>query len=258
LSFVTLARDGSQLEALLGALDLWWPLVQPMSAEVIVGCHDREYDYPDSGLTPARPHFFVYDHASVQRRFDSAIAAGSDDGVLDIVAPFWSNPIVEAAPDLSVDAIRSWLVRAQSQPSPAPDTHIVAWESLRFAATRARVHGSPPPDTTDMTASHRDAIRLHAAEIRGQVVDVPLEWRDGSAWVAGPTRAMRRVLAQAPFLLTASNAGRVELCVAPNWSLWTDAGAPGHVAILEVGRAMLSAGWELDQAGWAFAGGSLA
>ncbi|AKH83149.1 hypothetical protein AA958_13910 [Streptomyces sp. CNQ-509] len=203
-----------------------WPLVRPLSAEAVVGCLDRETGYPDIGVQPLRPHWFIHDRAA---------ARPTDGRALDVVGPWPVDPVVEPVPDLSAAAIESWLARAQAQASPAPGTHDVGWTDLWFNATRALVPGPYAPDAT----AH---VALDVAEARW-VAHVPLRWREGTAWVAGPTREMRQLGARAPITLHASDYGRVELAVSANWSLWSEDGSPGRTVLIDVARDLVADGW---------------
>ncbi|MGH3389308.1 MAG: hypothetical protein ACRDOO_10570 [Actinomadura sp.] len=240
LSFVAPEQEVSAVDQLIRGIRLCRPLIQPITAEAIIGCPDRELDYPDGGFTPQRPHWFIYDRSSVTE--------SGGDQALDVIDPWHVDPVIEAAPQLSAEVIRSWLERAQAQPSPAPRTHDVGWTDLWFNATRALVCLPDAPSTSPGAAPR---IALEVAETRW-VAEVPCQWRAGAAWVAGPTREMRRHIARAPFTLRASNYGLVELVINANWSLWTEDRSPGRAALVDVARALLADGWRLDHTGRAF------
>lgn len=247
-------QEVSSIDQLMHGIRRLWPLVQPISAEAIIGCLDREFDYPVSGVKPQRPHWFIYDRLSVS---ESAALGDdphqTDDQALDVVDPWHVDPVIEAAPQLSAEVIRSWLERAQAQPSPEPQTDYVGWTCLWFNATRALVCHPHVPDahsTSSASTSPGDAtpsIALEAAETRW-VANVPCQWRDGAAWVAGPTREMRRQGARAPITLYATNYGQVELTINANWSLWTEDRSPGRAALIDVARTFHADGWRVDHA----------
>ncbi|WP_326796690.1 hypothetical protein OG946_15465 [Streptomyces sp. NBC_01808] len=216
----------STLGQLVHGIRRLWPLVRPLSAEAIIGCLDRETSYPDIEVRPQRPHWFIHERAAAR-------PAGRQG--LDVLDPWHVDPVVEPVADLSAAAIESWLARAQAQASPAPGTHDVGWTDLWFNATRALVPGPYAPDAT----AH---VALHVAEVRA-VANVPLQWREGTAWVAGPTREMRQFGARAPITLHASNYGLVELAVSANWSLWSEDGSPGRTALIDVARDLVADGW---------------
>ncbi|MFW6694310.1 hypothetical protein [Streptomyces sp. MAR4 CNX-425] len=205
-----------------------WPLVQPLSAEAVIGCHDRETTYPETGVSPPRPHWFIHDRTAAEPTHDQA---------LDVVDPWYIDPVVEPVQRLSVETVRSWLERAQAQPAPDPDTYEVGWTELWFNATRVRV---PHPCAPDVPAN----VALEAAEVRW-VATVPCARREGAAWVAGPTREMRRIGIRAPMTLHASNYGQVEISVSANWSIWSAEGTPGRAALVDAARSLVADGWSV-------------
>jgi hypothetical protein len=142
LSFVEpdhgLDSDVSGIDQLMHGIRRLWPLVQPISAEAVIGCLDSEFGYPDSGVKPRQPHWFIYDRSDAPHR--------TDDQRLDVVDPWHVDPVVEATSQLSAEVIRSWLERAQAQSSPAPRTHHVGWTDLWFNATRALVRHPHVPN----------------------------------------------------------------------------------------------------------------
>ncbi len=219
--------DESAVGRLMHGIRRLWPLVRPLSAEAVIGCHDRETDCPETGVGPRRPHWFVHDRRAAGETHDQA---------LDVVDPWHVDPVVESVAELSVEALRSWLERAQAQVSPVPDTHKAGWTDLWFNATRVRA----PVDAPDAPD-----VALEAAEARW-VARVPCHRREGAAWVAGPTREMRRVGARAPITLHASHYGQVEVSVSANWSLWSEEGSPGRAALLDAARGLVADGWHVE------------
>lgn len=215
-------------ERLVEGIRCLWPLVRPLSAEAVIGCLDRETGYPDIGVKPQRPHWFVHDRGAARPTGQQA---------LDVVDPWHVDPVVEPVPELSAEVVGSWLERAQAQASPAPGTHDIGWTDLWFNATRALV---PRPYAPEATAH----VALDVAEAR-HVAYVPFQWLEGTAWVAGPTREMRQVGARAPITLHASNHGQVELAVSANWSLWSEDGSPGRTALADVARSLAADGWSV-------------
>lgn len=226
------ASTASTVDQLMHGIRRLWPLVRPLSAEAVIGCLDRETVYPETGVRPQRPHWFLHEGSPARPTHDQA---------LDVVDPWHVDPVVESVPRLSVEAIRSWLVRAQAQASPAPDTHEVGWTDLWFNATRVRVPRPYAPDAPDAPDAPAN-VALDVAETRW-VTNVPCEWQDGAAWVAGPTRQMRRLAARAPITLHASNYGQVELALSANWTLWSEEGSPGRAAVIDVARTLVADGW---------------
>ncbi|WP_181787815.1 hypothetical protein [Streptomyces phytophilus] len=216
----------SAVERLTHGIRRLWPLVRPLSAEAVVGCLDRETGYPDTGVKPQRPHWFLHDRAAARPTGPQA---------LDVVDPWHVDPVVEPVPELSAEVIAAWLERAEAQASPAPGTHDVGWKDLWCNATRALLPRPYAPDATPHVA-------LDVAEAR-RVANVPVQRRGGTAWVAGPTREMRGLGARAPITLHASDFGRVELAVSANWSLWSEDGSPGRAALTGVARNLVADGW---------------
>ncbi|GHG98818.1 hypothetical protein [Streptomyces lanatus] len=247
-------REVPSIDQLILGIRRLWPLVQPISAEAVIGCLDREFDYPVSGVGPQRPHWFIHDRLSVSE--SAALGEDphrADDQALDVVDPWHVDPVIEAVPQLSAEVIRSWLERAQAQPSLEPETDRVGWTCLWFNATRALVSHPHVPGalwTSSASTSPADAtpsIALEAAETRW-IANVPCQWRDGAAWLAGPTREMRRHGVRAPITLYATNYGQVEVTIHANWSLWTEERSSGRAALIDVARTLLADGWRLDRA----------
>lgn len=202
----------------MDVLDELGTVIQPLSANMIVGCRDRNLWLLDRSVKPPVPHWFIH---------TSPLPTGV------IVKPGLANARVSQASELSRKTLIDWIYEALQQECPCATTHQICWHELYINATRARIADEAP-------FANRQSFVLHS--YRGKF-KFPLERRNDELWVYGP---IEELFTEPPFNLSISNEeGAIDIKILVHWSLWTQPDSLDYAALHQALSRIVSKGWEL-------------
>lgn len=204
----------------MDVLDELRTVIQPLSADMMVGCRDRNLSLLDRSVKPPVPHWFIR---------SSSLPTGV------IVKPGLINARVSQAPELSEKTLMDWIQEALQQECPYAKTHQICWHHLYIDATRARIADEVP-------FANRQSFVLDTD--RGKF-EFPLERRNDGLWVYGP---IDELFTEPPFNLSVTNeeaTGALSIHMLLHWSLWTQPDSANYAALRQALLQIVAKGWEL-------------
>ncbi|GII88908.1 hypothetical protein Ssi03_68980 [Sphaerisporangium siamense] len=184
---------------------------EPVSMDLSLAYHERDFDYPMSDPVPPRP-------------FHLLRAASVPPGVE--VRPAWAGAKAAVVDELSVDTVTDFVARALDQDVPGGGS--LGWYESAFRATRVRL---PEPLGT------RGFVELQA---ESDAVRYPVERRGDGLWVSGPGPA--GVLNAPIELRMTKESGLLVFEASVYWSLWAEDG-PGRSFVKDGVERMRGLGW---------------
>ena len=214
--------DAAWAETALDALDTLRPVVQPLAAELTLGCRRLDIDLRDHGTEPAQARRLLR-------------CASLPPGV--IAEQYIIPQREESVSELTRAALAGWLRTALGQPCPHPQTHATCWTELRFAAVRARL-------SDELPFAGRETLRLKTD--RG-VFAAPLERRADGLWVSGPLAEWTE---QPPFDVAIYNTegeGSLDLRLRVPWTIFWQPGTSERAALSAALRQIVARGWWVDE-----------
>ncbi|HEY9905491.1 MAG TPA: hypothetical protein V6D43_24180 [Candidatus Sericytochromatia bacterium] len=202
----------------MDVLDELGTVIQPLSADIMVGCRDRNLWLLDGSVDPPVPHWFIQ-------------ASPLPTGV--IVKPGLVNARVSQASELSRKTLMDWIQEALQQECPCAKTHQICWHELYIDATRARIADEVP-------FANRQSFVLDSD--RGKF-KFPLERRNDGLWVYGP---IEELFTEPPFNLSIRNEeGALTIKILIHWSLWTQPNSASYSALNQAISQIVAKGWKL-------------
>jgi hypothetical protein len=211
----------------LDAVDELRTLVQPLSAELELGCRYIISDWRDLDIDPQYRFWFIRQSSVPETIF---------------IKPFFSEKAqTSEISELTREALTTWIEKAFEQQCPCSDTHVLAWNELRVAATQARIYD-------EKKLEGRDKLLVDVFKVG--VVELPLERRDGKLWLYSPNR----VLYGEPsivYSITSSEFG-LQLKINVHLSWWTKENSEDNQAFQETVMRLIHKGWTLKYSSASF------
>lgn len=200
----------------LAALDAFCDVVEPLAAELVLICSDRDERWPRGFTRPPRAFHYL--------RASDLLAPAE----VVRTAPTYNGAEISEMPRLDHGSLRGWIERALAQPCDQPDS-VTAWAELSVPATGARLY--------------RDhAERTLIVQSESGPLEAPVLTVNGARWACGP---MADAEMQPPIALTfRSEGGVVSLKIHVHWSWWTMSGSPERQALDRALDAIRRSGWE--------------
>jgi hypothetical protein len=193
-------------------------VVEPLSANLFVGCRDKRIQWRDMNVRPSLPSWHIYECS-----LPETIIARSE----------FSEPQISQVPELTRESLIVWMAKALQQECPNSNTHEVNWQDLTITAVRARVFNK-----TNFEGRHLFVVNTERGEW-----SFPLERRNGELWVDSP---IQDFLTQPSFSFSISNTEGLKLRISVHWSLWTSQGSAEHTALTQAIMRIMDRGWNLE------------
>jgi hypothetical protein len=211
----------------LDAVDELRTLVQPLSAELELGCRYDISDWRDLDVDPKYRFWFIRQSSVPETIF---------------IKPYFSEEAqISQAPELTREALTAWIEKAFQQQCPYSDTHVLAWNELRVGATRARIY-----DEKKLEGRNKLLVEVFKAG----TVELPLERRDDGLWAYSPNR----LLYGEPgivYSITSSEFG-LNLKINVHLSLWTEKNSKDNQAFQETMMRLIDKNWTLEYSNESF------
>lgn len=197
------------IAALFSVAGAW---LDPLAIELRVGCYDREI-FTEGKLRPDQPfQLLVHEPRPAEVR----------------IKPIYDS-VESRVPALSSHEVASWIERALSQSCGDDERYQMSLRELDVLASRVRLPGNE--------ASDRLVLDCYAG-----TVAIPMERRDGVAWVTAPPAGYG---VQQPVELSLENRdGYLRFAIDIYWSPWVgEIDRPGS-ALAEAVARLTKRGWQ--------------
>ncbi len=200
----------------LDAIDVLRAMWEPLSAEAVLVALDGDDPMTAALVDVARPHRLL-------------VRSSVSQGVL--LAAVMVDPIVDEVPELSRNALASWLADALRDVAQGAGQH-GEWTELSFHASRAWVGpGDWRPGEEELRLRHE----------AGTVV-APIERTASGSWLSGPRDP---AFDQPPLDVRITHEmGLVTIKLTRNYGYWVDAGEPAAARYDEVVGQLRGMGWQ--------------
>ena len=192
--------------------------LEPLALHLSIGCYDTETFHAPNDCRPPRPQWFLR---------KETIPPGVE------AKHIYVEPIVDTAPALTGDEIRTWAARALAQECPGAPRFIASWRELWWPAVRVKL-----PELSRTAGRDSLQVSCHAGTI-----SVPLETDGDEVRVSGP---LERYVIGPPVELTAYNEdGVTAIHLRVYWNLWSEDAAGREQVDAALRRVLaLERGWE--------------
>jgi hypothetical protein len=214
--------EGDDLQAareVMDAIDELRFVIEPLSANLLVGCRDKRIQWRDMNVDPSLPSWHIHECS-----LPETIIARSEG----------SEPQISQVPELTRESLIVWIAKALQQECPNSNTHEVIWEELTINAVRARIFNK-----TNFEGRHLFVVHTERGEW-----SFPLERRNGELWVDSP---IQDFLTEPSFNFSIINrSGALTLSISVHWSLWTSHGLAEHTALTQAIMRIMDRGWSLE------------
>jgi hypothetical protein len=221
LKFLSPGEYSSEMEWAANVIDVIDELrtvIQPLSADLLIGCRDKNIRWQDTSVDPPFPCWFIH-------------KSGLPETV--VVRPGLTNPQIFPAPELNRETLMAWIEKALRQECPCSETHEISWYGLYINAVRAKIFN-------EENFRRSQSFRLETD--RGEY-KFPLERRKDGLWVYSPIKEFKT---EPSFnLLIMNREGALAIDINIHWSLWTQSGSANHEALRQALLRIISKGWEL-------------
>jgi hypothetical protein len=202
----------------MDAIDELRTVIQPLSADLLIGCRDKNIRWRDGNVKPPFPRWFIHE-------------SGLPETV--ILEPGLKDPQISQAPELNRETLMAWIENALQQECPNSDTHETSWYDLYINAVRARIINKE---------NLRGSQSFRLETDRGEY-EFPLERRKDGLWVHSPINEFKT---EPSFnLLIINQEGALQIHINIHWSLWTINGSANHEALRQAFLRIISKGWKL-------------
>jgi hypothetical protein len=192
-------------------------LFEPLAVNVELACCDVEFGLPLIEPQPAT-------------RFHQLRVAAPPDTVA--IPEIWEELLVSETERLDRAAVLRWLGRLFTEQQCVEGDSRPGWGELIVAAVRARL---PEPTRRGVEGSV-----LPVSESAG-MIRYPVEWADGSFWVAGP---LATSTGTSPFEVRIVNeGGGLSLDWSRHWSPWIEIDGAGRSDVEAAIRRVSALGW---------------
>jgi|tagenome__1003787_1003787.scaffolds.fasta_scaffold20913699_2 hypothetical protein len=212
---------GDDVARSLEVLEELRPVVQPLALTLLLGCWEHD-GAVRADLDPDAPAWQL-----VERGLPERIRIEPPD------APGVRRREVEA---IDRDEVARWAAEGLAQPAPGPGL-TVDLASLHCFHVRA-----PVAEGFD----GEDGYRLLHPD---GVLDLPLERRDGRAWVLAPADGLHLYPPVAWTVKRSADWLRADVSV--NWSPWLDLGRPEGAGVRAAAERLRERGWDLAEPAYA-------
>ena len=202
----------------LEALDELKTCIQPLAADLQLGCCHREFLFFDPQVEPPLTNCYI------QTKY---LPVGVK------IEPFLVNPQITKVDTLSKEIMISWIEKALQQKSPNPQTHQICWNSLYIYSVRARIF--------DENIFKKSQMLKLDSNLR--TYELPLECRNNEYWIYN----CQNLKTEFPFTLTCSHdCQSLHINISVHWSLWTQSGFPEYKALSQVISRIAAKGWKVN------------
>jgi hypothetical protein len=191
--------------------------VQPLAVDLSVRCRDPNWLFVTE-IEPSLPHWHL-------RTSSIPVGVSLESRI--------TNPQVHEKSHLSPEVILDWLKTALDQDYLNPEIYRITWSQIYIESTRARIFD-------EKQFEGRQSLLL-SSEV-GEL-SLPLESRTNGFWVSGPNS---KLPGEPPFTFCLTQEyGGLSAQVLVHWSLWTQPGSPGNIAIRKAISRLIDKGWEI-------------
>lgn len=210
--------DDLQLAAeAIGCLQEFDAFVQPLAVDLSV-----RYRYQDWSFVTEIEPFFPHWHLRI-----SSIPVGVS------IESRITDPQVYEKSHLSPEVILDWIKTALGQDYLNPEMYRITWSQIYIEATRARIFD-------EKQFEGRQSLLLSSE--MGEL-SLPLESRTNELWVSGPNL---KLPGEPPFTFCLNQEyGGLSVQLSVHWSLWTQPGSSGNIAIRKAISRLRDKGWKI-------------
>lgn len=203
----------------MDALDELRSVLEPLSADLVIGCRDLKIQWRDRDIRPQFPHWFI--HASSLPK-------------TVMVRSGFVDPQISQVPELSRDSLMLWIEKAlQQECSLCSTTHEPGWYLIEIWAVRGKIFNEK---------KFRSCQSFILDTNRGEF-NFPLEQRNDGLWVYSPINEFKT---EPSFhLKVISEEGALKINIYIHWSLWTTPGTAENTAFSQALSRIVSKGWTL-------------
>ncbi|MTJ51353.1 hypothetical protein FJR38_00970 [Anabaena sp. UHCC 0253] len=212
-------RDLQWAADAMDALDELRTVIQPLSADLVIGCRDISLQWRNTDVRPQFPHWFIHT-SSLPKTV--------------VVRPGFIDPQISQVPELSRDSLMVWIEKAlQQECSSCSATHEPGWYLIEIWAVRAKIF-----DENNFRS--RQSFMLDTN--RGEFI-FPLKRRNEGLWVYSPIDEFKT---EPSFhLKVISEEGTLKINMYIHWSLWSTPGTAENTALRQALSRIANQGWDL-------------